>query len=138
MAEEEAGPSQPRRQDIVDLLMDDEDAPEEGRQDLDEVLNNAMRSWKRAHSEDPLTIKMFPMEHREAWVDMFIKYNTALPSSAAVERLFSVAGDILRPKRASLTACNFEQLVFLRGNLKLMGYKYLEPNMEDKEEEDIE
>ncbi|KAG0711523.1 Guanine nucleotide-binding protein G(q) subunit alpha [Chionoecetes opilio] len=44
-------------------------------------------------------------------------------SSAAVERLFSSAGDILRPKRSSLSNINFEQLVFVRGNMHLLGYK---------------
>ncbi|KAG0710081.1 hypothetical protein GWK47_002595 [Chionoecetes opilio] len=55
------------------------------------------------------------------WVEVFIKYNTPLPSSAAVERLFSSGGDILRSKRASLTAANFESLVFLKGNLGLLS-----------------
>ncbi|KAG0711062.1 hypothetical protein GWK47_021441 [Chionoecetes opilio] len=44
-------------------------------------------------------------------------------SSAAVEKLFSSAGDILRPKRSSLSNINFEQLVFVRGNMHLLGYK---------------
>jgi hypothetical protein len=49
-------------------------------------------------------------------IDLFIKYNTPVPSSAAVERLFSQSGDILRPKRSCLKAERFNHLNFLRGN----------------------
>ena len=45
---------------------------------------------------------------------------TPLPSSASAERLFSFGSDILRPKRASLTNSNFENLTFMKGNLKLV------------------
>ncbi|KAG0724920.1 hypothetical protein GWK47_039601 [Chionoecetes opilio] len=56
---------------------------------------------------------MFPALSRVAWVDVFVKYNTAIPSSAAVERLFSQGSDIMKAKRASLTSDNFERLVGL-------------------------
>lgn len=49
-------------------------------------------------------------------VQLFLKLNTAIPSSAAVERLFSLGRDILRDKRASLSDKNFERLMFLKGN----------------------
>ncbi|KAG0726041.1 hypothetical protein GWK47_037384 [Chionoecetes opilio] len=62
----------------------------------------------------------FPSMHREKWISLFIKYNTALPSSAAVERMFSTAGDVLRPKRASMTSDRFEKLVFTKGNMQLL------------------
>lgn len=51
---------------------------------------------------------------------LFIKYNTPLPSSAPAERLFSLAGNVLRPRRASLASNNFELLVFLKGNVTLL------------------
>ena len=47
---------------------------------------------------------------------IFLKYNTALPSSAPVERLFFFAGMIHIPKRNRLSDKLFEHLVFLRGN----------------------
>ena len=48
-------------------------------------------------------------------MNLFIQYNTALPSSAAVERLFSVGKDVLKPKRSGLTDEHFEMLFFLKG-----------------------
>ncbi|CAI6367816.1 unnamed protein product [Macrosiphum euphorbiae] len=47
---------------------------------------------------------------------LFIRYNTSLPSSAPVERLFSFAGFIHAPNRSNLSNTNFEKLVFLKGN----------------------
>lgn len=44
------------------------------------------------------------------------EYNSALPSSAACERLFSAAGLIFVPKRSNLSDNNFDKLVFLKQN----------------------
>ena len=51
--------------------------------------------------------------------------STPLPSSAAVERMFCIGGDILRDKRSLLAGRRFEELVFLKGNMKLLGYESL-------------
>jgi hypothetical protein len=55
-----------------------------------------------------------------------------------VERLFSSGGDILRAKRSSLSASNFEKLVFMRGNMKLLGLKEVERQEEGAEEEEAD
>ncbi|XP_064454737.1 uncharacterized protein LOC135366014 [Ornithodoros turicata] len=47
---------------------------------------------------------------------VFLTYNTALPSSAAVERVFSVAADILTRKRGKMTDKNFEIQLLLKLN----------------------
>ncbi|KAG0722180.1 Tripartite motif-containing protein 65 [Chionoecetes opilio] len=80
----------------------------------------------------PLSPDMFPMEHRQIWVDLFIRYNAPVPSSAAVERLFSMGSDVMRPKRSSLTAKNFEKLVFLKGNMNLLKGRW---ELEDSDED---
>lgn len=49
--------------------------------------------------------------------EIFLKYNTGLPSSAAVERLFSFATFMNSPRRNALSDRNFEHLVFLKGNI---------------------
>lgn len=52
--------------------------------------------------------------------DLFIEYNTPIPSSAGVERLFSTGKDTLRPKRASLKDKTFEAVMFLKHNRHLL------------------
>jgi len=46
---------------------------------------------------------------------MFISYNTDIPSSAAVERIFSIGKDILKSKRSGLSDEHFEMLVLPKG-----------------------
>lgn len=50
---------------------------------------------------------------------MFIKFNTTLPSSVPVERLFNHGGNFLSPKRNALTDEHFERLLLLRYNSKI-------------------
>ena len=56
-------------------------------------------------------LKSFP-----AVCKLSLKLNTALPASAACERLFSVAGLIFRPRRACIGSKNFENQLLLRLN----------------------
>ncbi len=56
-------------------------------------------------------LKSFP-----AVCHLSLRLNTALPASAACERLFSTAGLIFTPKRARVDSKNFENQLLLKLN----------------------
>ena len=49
---------------------------------------------------------------------LFIQYNTALPSSASCERLFSTSGLILTSRSGNMSDAFFEKKVLLHWNKK--------------------
>ena len=67
---------------------------------------------------DKITKDCFPAYKKDAWLQKFKRLNTAIPSSATVERLFAIGSDILRSKRSSLAKENFEKFVLRRENEK--------------------
>ena len=73
---------------------------------LDLFLKSDNNSIDQIHSNDLIN-------------QIFIKFNTPLPSSAHVERLFSYAGQINNPKRGRLTYLNFSNLVIFKSNSHL-------------------
>ena len=56
--------------------------------------------------------------YRQLWTSLFVKFNTPLPSSAAVERLFSLSSGILMAKREET-----QRLVFLKGNMNFLKWQ---------------
>ena len=85
------------------------------------MLQKEVDAWFEPVDVNIPNVHMFPEGHRNAWVQTFMRYNTSIPSSAAVERLFSMGSNIMRPKRNRLTSTNFEMLLFLKGNSKLLN-----------------
>jgi hypothetical protein len=86
-----------------------------GRRNLIDVnAETIVNTWTETKRSDKLEDDDFQLNRN--LMDLFIQFNTPVPSSAGVERLFSQAGDILRPKRISLSEDRFHQLMFMRGN----------------------
>lgn len=73
-----------------------------------------VKLWLEAKITDSLADTAFISE--KALIDLFVRYNTAMPSSAAVERLFSLGKDINRARRSSPSDESFNMLMFIKGN----------------------
>ena len=82
----------------------------------DTCRDSAVKIFERFVDQKPQRQICSSNFQNNALKNLFIRYNTALPSSAAVERVFSVGKDILKPKRAGLSEDHFEMLIFLKVN----------------------
>ena len=76
-----------------------------------EILDSFLNCHGSVGSGTPVSCSSF---NDPRLLELLIKYNTAVPSSAAVERLFSLGKDVLKPKRSGLSDEHFEMLVFLK------------------------
>jgi len=84
--------------------------------ELDMCLNDTSRDIDSLHRL-PLVKKVF------------VAKNTALPLSAPVERLFSIGGQILTPRRNGLSDEHFEELLMLCANRHLEENIFNESSM---------
>ena len=84
--------------------------------------------FKTSVEKEPETKKYLDSEESDSLKDLelfpkvrslYVRSNTTLPSSAAVERLFSCAGLIMTPLRSRVTDNNFEAKVLLNFNADL-------------------
>ena len=75
-----------------------------------------LMDWLRRPPTEHLSVEEFTAF--KALLPLLVATNTGLPSSASVERLFSSAGRIFQPKRATLTDNNFEKQLLCYLNKK--------------------
>ena len=73
-----------------------------------------VRLWQMGNASYQFNDEAFNNE--PSLTNLFLRYNTAMPSSAPVERIFSIGKDIHRAKRNRLSDQTFDTLMFLKGN----------------------
>lgn len=77
----------------------------------DSAISMEVLSYLSDKQKDTTSVTRFPhVKH------LFLKFNTIIPSSAPVERLFSTAGQILIPRRNRLSYDIFEAFLMCKTN----------------------
>lgn len=73
-----------------------------------------VKLWLEVKITGSLTYTAFNNE--KVLVDMFMRYNTVIPSNAGVKHLFSFRKNINRAERSSLSDGSFNIFRFIKGN----------------------
>ncbi len=97
------------QQSLIDDFLQDEENISESEDDLDEV-----DFFLKDKDQSMEILSKYPQIQL-----LFIRYNTSIPTSAPVERLFSIAAIILTVRRNKLSDCMLEMLIILKIFLKL-------------------
>lgn len=83
----------------------------EDEEDTSASVESQVADYLKSGAQEMDTLNRFPLIKK-----ISIKYNAATPSSAPVERLFSLGKLVFTPKRNRLTDKKFEMLLLLRYN----------------------
>ncbi|XP_061489481.1 uncharacterized protein LOC133387824 [Rhineura floridana] len=87
----------------------------QGKKSAVDTAEEELVRYLRSPSREVSSLHGFPRVLR-----CFLQHNTGMPSSAAVERLFSTGGNVMTVKRHSLSNMLFEHLVLLRHNRNIL------------------
>ncbi|XP_061490451.1 uncharacterized protein LOC133388503 isoform X2 [Rhineura floridana] len=87
----------------------------QGKKSAVDTAEEELVRYLRSPSREVSSLHGFPRVLR-----CFLQHNTGMPSSAAVERLFSTGGNVMTVKRHSLSDMLFEHLVLLRHNRNIL------------------
>lgn len=99
-----------------EIIFGNDDKDKSSRVSQTDIIKNKLELELLQYLEDKRT--NIEMLHDYTLIkQIFIRYNTSLPSSAAVERMFNFATLINTSRRHALSDNLFEQLVFLKANL---------------------
>lgn len=69
------------------------------------------KNYLESSSTSMEMLEAFPLVKK-----LFIRFNTPLNSSGAIERVFNYAGILSNPKRGSMLPSNFSSCMFIKGN----------------------
>jgi len=78
------------------------------------LVNLQVLSFLNSKKKDLDILNEFPIIK-----EVFLKYNTTIPSSAAVERLFSKAVQALTPRRSRLSENTFQMILCCKSKYDL-------------------
>jgi len=109
-------------EDVNDFLLTGSAAATVNSLDLSsaEIADREIKIWK-THTipfpnKNPLEEWRRSVVHLSPWLGVLARRILAIPAiSAALERLFSTASNVMTEKRSRLTCDNMEELVYLRG-----------------------
>ncbi|KAL0151050.1 hypothetical protein M9458_053563, partial [Cirrhinus mrigala] len=106
-----------RSPDTTSTTSDEDDFFSNVKQMHSHEISKQLDGYLAATAEGVNTLAPYP-----AVRNLSLKLNTALPASAACERLFSIAGLLFTPRRGSIHSQNFENQLLLKLNKDFMTF----------------